>query len=75
MGNIMDAPLPEARWAGPEDSDWDRHYAGFELWVNDLFERDEYRDLGFYGDFESALESDFLFDIYIENYKRARWEP
>lgn len=71
MGNIMDAPLPEARWAGPEDSLFDKHYNRFELWVNDLFERDEYRDLGFYGDFDSALESDFLFDIYMDEYNRS----
>ena len=72
--NIMDAPLPEARWAGPEDSDWDRHFASFELWVNDLYERDEYRDLGFYGDFDEALQSDFLFDVYMDEHNRSR-EP
>ena len=72
MGNIMDAPLPEARWAGPEDSDWDRHYNQFELWVNDLYEREEYRDLGFYGDFESALDSEFMFDIFMDEYKRSK---
>lgn len=74
MGNIFDAMVPSARWAGPEDSLFDKHYSEFELWVNDLFERDEYRDLGFYGDFGSALESDFLFDIYMDEFNRSR-EP
>ena len=72
--NIMDAALPEARWAGPTDSLYDIHHNRFELWVNDLYERDEYRDLGFYGDFDSALESEFLFDIYMDDYQRSR-EP
>jgi len=72
--DMMSAQLPEARWAGPTDSLYDRHYAGFELWVNDLYERDEYRDLGFYGDFDEALQSDFLFDVYMDEHNRSR-EP
>ncbi len=72
--SIMDARLPEARWAGPTDSLYDTHYNRFELWVNDLYERDEYRDLGFYGDFDEALQSDWLFDVYLDDYNRSR-EP
>jgi hypothetical protein len=64
--------IPAARWAGPEDTDRDLHYEEFELWVNDLYERNDYRDLGFYGDFESALDSDFMFDIFMDEYKRSK---
>jgi hypothetical protein len=72
--SIMDASLPEARWSGPTDSLYDIHYNRFEVWVNDLYERDEYRDIGFYGDFSEALESDLLFDAYMDEYNRSR-EP
>jgi hypothetical protein len=75
MGNIMDAMVPESRWPEPQDSDWDIHYPQFEMWVNDLFERDEYRDLGFYGDFDSALESELLFGIYMDEYNSLMREP
>lgn len=66
--------LPEARWAGPEDTPRDLHDSRFEIWVNDLYERDEYRDLGFYEDFDVALQSDWLFNIYMDEYNRSR-EP
>lgn len=66
--------LPEARWAGPEDTPRDLHDSRFEIWVNDLYERDEYRDLGFYGEFQDALECDWLFDIYMDEHNRSR-EP
>jgi len=72
--NITDAPIPEARWAGPSDSMHDLHYNRFELWVNDLYERQEQYDLGFYGDFDEALQSDLLFDVYLDDYRRSQ-EP
>ena len=74
MTNILNAQIPEARWSGPEDTDWDRHYNRFELWVNDLYERQEQYDLGFYGDFDEALGSDWLFDVYLDDYRRSQ-EP
>jgi hypothetical protein len=73
--NIMDATVPEARWPEPEDSDWDRHYNGFELWVNELYADDEHIELGFHGKFEEALHSQFLFDIYMDDYRRIVLEP
>jgi hypothetical protein len=66
------ASIPDARWAGPEDTERDLHYEEFEAWVNDLYERNEYRDFGFYGDFESALDSDFMFDLFMDIVNRSK---
>jgi hypothetical protein len=66
--------IPSQRWAPPSDTERDTHSSRYELWVNDLFERDEMHELGFVGDFDEALDSDWLFDIYMDEYNRSR-EP
>jgi hypothetical protein len=72
MGNIWDAQIPAARWAEPEDSDKDIHFSRFELWVNDLFERQEQYELGFLETLTLQWIRTFLFDIYMDDYKRSK---
>ena len=63
--------IPEARWAGPEDSLWDIHYADFERWVDDHYDMATQTILGIPMTWEEAAESDDLLDHYLERRYRV----
>jgi hypothetical protein len=64
MHSIYDAPIPAARWAGPENSKWDIYYGKFESWLNDNC--DKMTGLVFGMSWEDACESEELLDTFIE---------
>jgi hypothetical protein len=66
MVSIFNAPIPEARWAGPEDSKWDIYYADFEVWLNDNYDMENSSIFGVQMSWEDACESDDLLDDFIE---------
>ncbi len=64
MTSIFDAPIPEARWSGPEDNKWDIHFNNFELWINDNY--DGKTGLVFGHTLDDAYQSEELLDEFIE---------
>jgi hypothetical protein len=61
---MVNAPIPEARWAGPEDNDWDRYYGQFEWWLNENYNVDTGLVFGY--SWDDACESEDLFTEFVE---------
>ena len=70
MVSIFDAPIPEARWAGPEDSDWDKYYNKFEQWLNENYDVETGAVFGH--TWEDACESEDLLNEFIDWYTDRR---
>lgn len=66
MPSIYDAQVPEARWAGPEDSKWDIYYNDYEMWLNDNYDMETQKVAGYHMTWEDACESEELLDEFIE---------
>ncbi len=66
MVSIFDAPIPEARWAGPEDSKWDIYYGKFEGWLNENYDMESQSIFGQHMTWEQACEDEDLLDDFIE---------
>jgi hypothetical protein len=64
--------IPAARWAGPQDTLRDIHYAGFEHWLNDNYDMASSTIFGLHIQWDDACESDDLFDDYIDHVDRTR---
>ena len=58
--------IPEARWAGPEDSEWDLYYNDYEIWVNENYDMKYQKIAGRHMTFEQACEDDDLFGEFVE---------
>ena len=72
MTSIYDAPIPEARWAVPVDSEWDIHYNEFEFWVNEHYDKADQSILGHRIPWDEECESDDLFDIFMDELNRSK---
>ena len=66
MTSIYDAQVPSARWAGPEDSDWDRYYADYEAWINEHYVMEDQKIFGIHMTWEQACEDEELFGQFVE---------
>lgn len=66
MVSIFDAPIPEARWAGPEDDKWDIYYGKFEGWLNENYDATTGTIFGEKMSWEQACEDEDLLDDFIE---------
>ena len=66
MTSIWDARIPEARWAGPEDSKWDIYYNNFEVWLNDNYDMKSQSIFGHQMTWEQACEDEDLLDSFID---------
>ncbi len=56
--------IPEARWAGPEDTKWDTHFNQYEAWINENYDGDT--GLVFGHTLDDAYQSEELLDEFIE---------
>jgi hypothetical protein len=64
--------IPEAKWAGPVDSEWDIHYNEFELWVNDNYDPKNGSIFGYHISWDDACESEGVFDMFMIQKERER---
>lgn len=69
LGDIARAEVPSQRWALPSDSDHDIYGDSFERWVNDEYDEESGSILGRTMTYDEAMESDELFEIYVEMVK------
>lgn len=74
LGDIARAEVPSQRWALPTDSDYDIYGDGFETWVNDEYDEDTQTIAGRSMTYDEAMESDILFEMYVESVKSAAAE-
>jgi hypothetical protein len=58
--------IPESRWAGPEDTDWDRYYGDYEVWLNDNYDMKAQMIAGRHITWEDACEDQDLFSEFVE---------
>jgi hypothetical protein len=63
---MLDMQIPAARWAGPEDTDWDRYYADFEYWVNENYNMETQTIEGRQMTWEQACQDEDLFEAFVE---------
>ena len=66
LGGIGRAEVPSQRWALPEDTNWDKYYSDYELWVNENYDMEDQMIAGMHMTFEDALENDKMFGEFLE---------
>jgi len=71
---IMDAEVPSQRWALPQDTDYDRYYNEFELWVNEHYDMQGQCIMGRHMTWEECFEDEWLFDDFMAERRAALYE-
>lgn len=71
---IMDAQVPSQRWALPQDTDYDKYYNEFELWVNDNYDDKTLSINGRYMTWDQCFEDEWLFDEFMDERRAAMYE-